>query len=254
MNTFVTAHWSDLILLSYRVPDTLVSSHIGPFELDKWQGNAYVSVVGFHFGKTRIVGIPPGPLLPDVANFAQWNLRTYVRTPNSEGRNARSNTPDESRGVVFIKEFVPSPMVTGLVRYLYKENYVTTRLSLEKSQNGEIQNARYDMEYGGKRHSMSAQTTAKATLLDAGSADYFFTERYWGSPGGKNKSVISFQIEHAPWKTYSVESHVIAADYGVLYGDEWRFLNDCTPDYVTWCDGSSVGISWPTRTANAHQQ
>src|SRR5665213_1473601 len=119
MNTFVTAHWSDLILLSYRVPDTLVASHIGPYELDKWQGNAYVSVVGFHFGKTRIVGIPPGPLLPNVANFAQWNLRTYVRTPKLAGSNGTSTSEDGSGGVVFIKEFVPSPMVTGLVRCLY---------------------------------------------------------------------------------------------------------------------------------------
>jgi len=248
MNAFVTAHWSDLILLSYRVPDNLVLPYIGPYELDKWQGNAYVSVVGFHFGKTRIVGIPPGPLLPDVANFAQWNLRTYVTTPKLEGVSATANSSDGSPGVVFIKEFVPSPMVTGLVRYLYKENYVTTRLSLEKSQDGEVRNAKYDMEYGGRRHSISAQTTAKPALLDASSADYFFTERYWGSPGGNNKSVISFQIEHAPWKIYSVDSHLVTVDYGVLYGEDWRFLNDCTPDYVTWCDGSSVGISWPTRS------
>ena len=111
MKTFVSAVWSDLVLLSYAVPEELLTPYIGPYDLDRWDGKAYISIVGFHFGRTRILGLGAGPLVPAVANFAQWNLRAYVRTPSTK--------PGDSPGVVFIKEFVPSPLVTGLVRCLY---------------------------------------------------------------------------------------------------------------------------------------
>jgi len=139
-------------------------------------------------------------------------------------------------------------MVTGLVRRVYRENYVTTSLSYKRVLDGDLTNARYDMDYEGRHHSIAAQTHLKPSLPDPESADYFFVERYWGSPGGNGERVIVFDIEHVPWGIYDVDSYSVDADFGVLYGEEWGFLNGCTPEYVTWCDGSSVGISWPVRT------
>jgi uncharacterized protein YqjF (DUF2071 family) len=245
MDTFVSAYWSDLILLSYAVPDQLLLPCISPFELDYWDGQAYVSVVGFHFGRTRIVGVPPGPLLPKVANFSQWNLRTYVRSKDNTatGKDAKRG----EHGVVFLKEFVPSPMVTGLVRTLYNENYVTAPLTQSRRADGDTLDVSYTLEVGSRKHTISARSLLAPSKPKAGSADEFFIERYWGSPGAYGNKVISFQIEHVPWNTYDISSCDADADFGLLYGKDWEFLNNRKPDYVAWCDGSLVGISWPTR-------
>ena len=243
MDTFVSAYWSDLILLSYAVPDRLLLPRIAPFDLDYWDGQAYVSVVGFHFGKTRILGVPPGPLLPNVANFAQWNLRTYVRRKVNEVGS--SHAKQAAGGIVFLKEFVPSPMVTGLVRTLYNENYVTAPLSLTLQSEGNTLDVCYSLEVGGRKHTIAAKSVLAPSKLKAGSADEFFIERYWGSPGAYGNKVISFQIAHAPWNTYDISSCDVDADFGLLYGKDWEFLNNRKPDYAAWCDGSSVGISWP---------
>lgn len=245
MDTFVSAYWSDLILLSYAVPDQLLLPRIAPFDLDYWDGQAYVSVVGFHFGRTRIIGVPPGRLLPNVANFAQWNLRTYVRSKDYQPGigDAKRNQP----GIVFLKEYVPSPMVTGLVRTLYNENYVTAPLSRTRLSQGDSLDVTYALDVSGRKHTIAVKSKAAPSKLKSGSPDEFFIERYWGSPGAYGNKVISFQIEHVPWNTYDISSYEVDADFGLLYGKDWEFLNNRKPDYAAWCDGSSVGISWPTR-------
>jgi uncharacterized protein YqjF (DUF2071 family) len=252
----VKAHWSDLLLFSYAVPEDLLRPYIHGFDLDLFNGRAYISVVGFYFSDTQIVGVKPGGLLPKVSQFAQWNLRTYVHKP------APNSVPGVDPGVVFIKEFVPSPLVTGFVRQVYHENYVTAPVSISRTERDGIRQVQYALDIDSQRHTLTAQTqlpvSPERPIPTPESADHFFMERYWGSPaamlsadnppGRQNRPPISFHIEHPPWKTYPVSSYEAALDFGALYGDEWGFLNDRSPDHVTWCDGSAVAISWPTRS------
>ena len=45
MNPFLTAVWSDLILLSYAVPDEVLTPYLPPgLELDRWEGSAWCSL------------------------------------------------------------------------------------------------------------------------------------------------------------------------------------------------------------------
>jgi uncharacterized protein YqjF (DUF2071 family) len=258
MQSCVKAHWSDLLLFSYAVPEDIVRPYVHGFDLDHFLGRAFVSVVGFYFSDTEIVGVKPGRMLPKVSQFAQWNLRTYVRGIQTSGP-----------AVVFIKEFVPSALVTGFVRQVYHENYVTAPITLAQTERDGVRQVEYALDIDGRRHTMSARTQSPLSLEVRGagaersmpspdSADFFFMERYSGSPaampsagdktGQHGGPRISFQIEHPPWNTYAVSSHEASLDFGALYGDEWRFLNDREPDFVTWCDGSAVAISWPTHS------
>ncbi len=76
-----------------------------------WNGKTFVSMVGFLFQETSLLGIPA--LFH--RNFEEVNLRFYVPRQTSEGWR---------RGVVFIKEIVPRRLVALIARTVYKEAYV----------------------------------------------------------------------------------------------------------------------------------
>jgi len=77
---FLTARWLDLLLLNYEVDAALLLPHVpAGTELDQWEGRAIVSVVGFHFADTRVLGLA----IPGHRAFEEVNLRFYVRRGRS---------------------------------------------------------------------------------------------------------------------------------------------------------------------------
>ena len=110
---FFTAQWRKLIMANYLVDPAILKKYIpAKTELDQWNGNYYVSLVGFMFQNTKVLGIH----FPFHKNFDEFNLRFYVRY-KEEGV--------WKRGVTFIKEIVPKNIVTFVANTLYRENYIT---------------------------------------------------------------------------------------------------------------------------------
>jgi len=59
---FLTAEWQHLAMLNYEVDASLLSSvRSCGTELDLWNGKVFVSLVGFRFLKTRLLGVLPFP-------------------------------------------------------------------------------------------------------------------------------------------------------------------------------------------------
>src|ERR1700733_3812823 len=109
---FLSAEWRDLVMLNYDVEPSLLNRHVPPgTSLDSFQGRTYVSLVGFRFCRTKLLGHFP---IPFHTNFDEVNLRFYVR---------RKDGSDERRGVVFIAEVVPRRAIAITARILYGENY-----------------------------------------------------------------------------------------------------------------------------------
>ena len=78
-------------MLNYEVDASLLLPFVpSGTELDRWNGKVFVSLVGFRFLKTKLLGFLPIPLH---SNFDEVNLRFYVR--RQEGDEIR-------RGVVFV--------------------------------------------------------------------------------------------------------------------------------------------------------
>src|SRR6185312_12325676 len=95
-STFLTAEWRKLIMAQYAVePVTLAPWLPAGVELDLYQGQCYVSLVGFLFDNTRLKGLR----IPFHTRFEEINLRFYVKRVEADGA--------EKRGVVFVREFVP---------------------------------------------------------------------------------------------------------------------------------------------------
>src|SRR5262245_31238756 len=79
-------------------------------ELDTWQGQTLVSLVGFLFENTRLLGVP----IPGHRTFEEVNLRFYVR---------RTVDGEVRRAVTFIRELVPRRAIALVARLAYNEPY-----------------------------------------------------------------------------------------------------------------------------------
>src|SRR5262245_54368008 len=110
--SFLTAEWRHLLMLNYAVEQDVLQPFVPPGTvLDTYKGVAYVSLVGFLFLKTKVLGMA----VPLHQDFEELNLRFYVR---------RFAGDDWRRGVVFIKEIVPRPAIAMVARLAYNENYI----------------------------------------------------------------------------------------------------------------------------------
>ena len=104
---FLKAEWKNLIMANYEVDAALLETYL-PFNtaLDNYKGKVFVSLVGFLFANTKLLGMK----IPFHINFEEVNLRLYV-THRDKGV--------EKRGVVFIKEIVPKRAITFIANTLY---------------------------------------------------------------------------------------------------------------------------------------
>src|SRR6266511_1713107 len=116
---FLTAEWRRLAMLNYEIDPAALRPFIPRgVELDTWNNRHFVSVVGFLFLKTLVMGLP----IPFHRDFEEINLRFYVRRKGPEGWR---------RGVVFVKEIVPRWAIATVAQWVYNENYVAHPMSHE---------------------------------------------------------------------------------------------------------------------------
>ena len=114
---FLSAQWRHLVLLNYVVDPQLLKVAVpAGTELDFWEGRTFVSVVGFRFLETRVLGLP----IPFHRDFEEVNLRFYVRRRAEDGWR---------RGVVFLREVVPRRAIAAIARLVYNERYVACAMS-----------------------------------------------------------------------------------------------------------------------------
>jgi hypothetical protein len=109
---FLTAEWRELVMLNYEVDPALLRDYVPQgVELDAFAGNTFVSLVGFRFLRTKLLGIVA---VPFHTNFDEVNLRFYVR---------RREGAEQRRGVVFMRELVPRLAIASIARLAYGEKY-----------------------------------------------------------------------------------------------------------------------------------
>ena len=111
-------------------------------ELDFYEGETFVSVVGFLFLDTRVLGIS----VPLHRDFEEVNLRFYVKRKSIDGWK---------RGVVFIRELVPRRAIATVARVFYGERYaaVPMRHSIVDNESGV--SVRYEWRRGTKWESLA---------------------------------------------------------------------------------------------------
>ena len=207
---FLTAEWKHLAMLNYEIDPAVLRPRVPPgTELDGWGGKTFVSVVGFLFLRTKVLGIP----IPFHRNFEEVNLRFYVRRKSEEGWR---------RGVVFIKEIVPRFAIAAIARVVYNENYVA--MPMRHALDLEHQTLRRDatVEYGwrhrGDWNHLRVRTVGDGEALIPGSEAEFITEHYWGYAAQKDGGCVEYQVEHPPWRVWQVRESELLCNVAGLYG------------------------------------
>src|SRR5262249_21454324 len=166
---FLTAEWRNLVMLNYAVDPAVLRSLVPKgTELDSWHGTHFVSVVGFQYFRTRVLGLP----VPFHRHFEEVNLRFYVRRKAAEGWR---------RGVVFIKEVVPREAVAFVARWFYNENFVahpmTSQVRLPGPSCYETGSAAYTWSSPTGTHRVRAEFQGTPSPAAGGSAEEFITEQ-----------------------------------------------------------------------------
>jgi hypothetical protein len=233
---FLTAEWRNLVMLTFAVDPAAVIERVPVgTTLDTWRGQAFVSLVGFQFLNTKVLGAP----VLFHQDFEEVNLRFYVRHVTDE---------DEVRpGVVFVCEIVPRPVVGSMARLLYREPYVVVPMKSAISADP-APNVRYDWQIKGRWYSMAARGEGAGTPPAPGSLEEYLTERHWGYNGEPGKDTLEYQVDHPRWRIWPAVDVRFDADFSTLCGSDLarRFQ---APASALVADGSPVTLHWRTRLA-----
>ena len=226
---FLTAEWRHLVMLNYAVEPALLAPLVPRgLELDQFAAITYVSVVGFLFLQTRVLGIP----FPLHRNFEEVNLRFYVRHRAPEGWR---------RGVVFIREIVPRRAIATLARLLYGEPYLAFPMTCAiEEQPGQLR-CRYEWRRDGAREFVAAAARGEPQPVAPGSLEEFITEHYWGytARGGR---CTQYQVEHPPWRVWRATDAQFKADVAGLYGAGFVPALSAPPASAFIAEGSPVKV------------
>jgi uncharacterized protein YqjF (DUF2071 family) len=225
-------------MLNYRVDPALLEPLVPRgTTLDHWQGATYVSLVGFLFRDTRVLGVP----MPLHRDFEEVNLRFYVR---------REAGGEVRRGVTFIREIVPRAAIAIVARLTYNEPYVALPMRHAiAAQNGDDApgTVRYEWRQRAGWSALSVEASGSATALAPGSEAEFITEHYWGYTRQRDGDTVEYHVTHPRWRTWTVNSAAVRGDLAELYGATLGDVLSRPPDSAFLAEGSAIAVHFPSR-------
>lgn len=229
---FLTARWRDLVMLNFSVDPAILASHcpVGT-QLDTHMGRTFVSLVGFRFLDTRVLGVG----VPLHRDFEEVNLRFYVRAHGEDG---------PKRGVVFVKEVVPRLAIAWIARRLYNEDYLARpmRSRIDRDARGGPTRIAYDWRHRGEWLSIAAEISGDPCPPEPGSEAAFISEHYWGYSTQRDGRTMEYRVEHPPWSVWRASDHVLRGDFEAFYGPELGAALAEPPTSAFVAEGSQVVV------------
>ena len=223
-------------MLNYEIPAHVLASLVpAGVELDRWRGTLYVSVVGFLFRDTRVLGVA----IPWHRTFEEVNLRFYVR---------REVGGEVRRGVVFVRELVPRRAIAIVARLLYNEPYRALAMQhrIESDRDGAVARE-YRWRARSGWSSISARTMGAPRALQAGSEEEFITEHYWGYTRQRDGGTVEYRVQHPRWNVWSATDARLEGNLHDVYGPEFAQALSGPPRSAFVADGSPVTVFAPRR-------
>lgn len=223
-------------MLNFEVPADVLAPRVPRGTvLDLFDGRALVSVVGFRFLKTSVLGAA----IPGYRDFDEVNLRFYVRSAADEAR----------RGVVFVKEIVPHRAIAWTARALYNENYFAYPMRSKVEPMGDDHHYSYAFDAHGRTHSLGARTNGAARPLAPGSEEEFIAEHYYGYVTQRDGGTLEYRVEHEPWDVHAVQHAALELDAAAVYGDQFGAPLAAPPRSALVAVGSAIRVAKPVRIA-----
>lgn len=216
-------------MLNFVVDPKIVAPLLPPgTEIDFENGETFLSVVGFLFLDTRLLGLP----VPLHRDFEEVNLRFYVRKKSADTWR---------RGVVFVRELVPRRAIALVARTFYGENYVALPMKHEIEHVDLKVNVEYSWRRGRKWESLKMTARGEAQSISAGSHAEFITEHYWGYTRVR-AGCSEYRVEHPRWKIWNADTFALSAEIAALYGDQFVESLTAAPRSAFIADGSPIEV------------
>ncbi len=226
---FLTASWRYLALLNFAAEPALLQPLVpAGLALDFDRGKTFLSVVGFLFLDTRVLGLP----IPFHRNFEEVNLRFYVRRKvGSEWR----------RGVCFVRELVPRYAIAFVARAFYGEPYSAVPMRHAISHRDRDLAVEYAWCRRSQWETLAMTASGEANECAEGSHEEFITEHYWGYTA-RGTRASEYQVEHPRWRVWPAATWNFHADVRTLYGEQFVAPLAAPPVSAFIAEGSQVQV------------
>jgi uncharacterized protein YqjF (DUF2071 family) len=235
---FLRAEWRYLVMLNYAVDPAVLHALVPRHTvLDLRNGRAMVSVVGFRFMRTRLLGVP----IPLHRNFEEVNLRFYVRHTTATG--------DVRHGVVFVRELVPRVAIAMVARLAFNEPYwsVPMRSRAPRTQVEDPDHVSYEWRTGSRWQHIAATASGPPSLPAPISEESFLTERFWGYTRQRDGATVEYEVTHPRWRVWPASAPSLDADVPRLYGSSFARALSVAPASAFIAEGSPVIVFQPHR-------
>ncbi len=220
----MTQTWHELLFAHWRVDPTALREKVPrQFELDLFDGTAWVAVVPFRMTN---VGPRAVPTLPWISEFPELNVRTYVRAGGKPG-------------VWFFSLDAGSRPAVWAARSLFNLPYFAASMSV--SADGDT--IRYHSRRTGREEGavLDGRYRPSGSPFDpvVGSLEHFLTERYCLYHVDRRGRPYRLDIQHPPWPLQQAEAeftrNTMAAAAGLSLPDMKPLLHfSRRQDVVAW--------------------
>ena len=231
---FLTGRWTHLAMVNFACPAEILAPLVpAGTELDRHGDTTQVSLVGFMFRDTRLLGVP----VPFHRTFEEVNLRFYVRREADDGVR---------RGVVFVRELVPGRALATVARLAYQERYLAVpmahRIDLDRDPEPSAGRVEYTWRFRGMPYRLGVTVDSNLEEVPAGSEAEFITEHYWGYVAQRDGSTVEYAVEHPRWRAHAVRDVVVEGDFAALYGDDFGRVLSAPPMSASLAEGSDIVV------------
>jgi hypothetical protein len=188
----MTQTWNDLLFAHWPVDAAILRDKVpSGFELDEFDGQAWLGVVPFYMTNVSPRGVPN---LPWISEFAELNVRTYVRVGGDPG-------------VYFFSLDAANPVAVGVARTMFNLPYFSADMSVDE-RDGWI-------HYTSRRSSSLVaefvaryRPTGAVHAPVAGTLEHFLTERYCLFTVDRSFHACRVDIHHPPWPLQLAEAEI----------------------------------------------
>jgi uncharacterized protein YqjF (DUF2071 family) len=189
----MTQTWHDLLFAHWPVDRSQLRSKVpAAFELDLFNGDAWIGIVPFHMTNVAPRGVPS---LPWVSEFPELNVRTYVRV-------------GDRAGIYFFSLDAGSALAVQAARTLLNLPYHSASMAVSRT--GTV------VGYSSARHSdptaqfsVTYEPIGSVFVALEGSLEYFLTERYCLYHLDHRGAPYRLEIHHPPWPLQRAEAQLV---------------------------------------------
>lgn len=220
-------NWDRALFIHYEADAEVLQETI-PFELDLYDGRAFVSIVAFTMRgmRPRFGGQLATLFCKPIATHGLLNVRTYVR------HNAES-------GIYFMSEWLENRISVILGPPIFGLPYRFGRLDYRHVTDGELHGSVKARE--GLLRYRGYFANSNFIECEPNSLNEFLLERYTAFTAYRGRKRF-FRVWHEPWHQLPVNIDVIDSNLLSSTGEWW---DSATQTSANYSPGASVWMGWP---------